>query len=106
VPTTSKEVIEAYFKANPAAKKFRNTPPIFLNLLQELFNRILATGNYARSINKAIKSYIDPKLLGAVALQALGLVDKEDKDEDKDKDEEEVDKASKLELALSSIKRS
>ena len=105
VPITSKEVIEAYFKANPTTKKFRNTPPIFLNLLQELFNGILATGNYTRLINKAIKSYIDPKLLGAVASQALGLVDKEDKNKDKDKDEEEVDKASKLELALSSIKR-
>jgi hypothetical protein len=66
--TTSKEVIEAYFKANPIAKKFCNTPPTFLNLLQELFNRILAIGNYIRLINKAIKSYIDPKLLLAVAL--------------------------------------
>ena len=102
MPITSKEVIEAYFKANPAAKKFRYTPPAFLNLLHELFNGILATGNYIRSINKAIKSYIDPKLLSAVALQALGLVDKEDKDKDKG----EVDKASKLESALSSIKRS
>ncbi|XTI95168.1 hypothetical protein V2W45_1503426, partial [Cenococcum geophilum] len=44
VPIASKEVIETYFKANPAAEKFRNTPPTFLNLLQELFNGILATG--------------------------------------------------------------
>ena len=106
VPIASKEVIEAYFKANPTAKKFYNILPIFLNLLQELFNRILVIGNYIRLINKAIKSYIDYKLLRAVALQALGLVDKEDKDKDKDKNKEEVDKASKLELALSSIKRS
>ena len=106
VPIASKEVIEAYFKANPAAKKFYNTLPIFLNLLQELFNGILVTGNYIRLINKAIKSYIDPKLLRAVALQVLGLVNKKDKDKDKDKDKEEVDKASKLELALSSIERS
>ncbi|XTI90132.1 hypothetical protein V2W45_1242089, partial [Cenococcum geophilum] len=68
VPIASKEVIEAYFKANPTAKKFRNTPPTFLNLLQELFNGILATGNYLRLINKVIKSYIDPELLLAVAL--------------------------------------
>ena len=106
VPVTSKEVIETYFKANPTTKKFCNTPPIFLNLLQELFDGILATGNYIRLINKAIESYIDPKLLRAVALQALGLADKEDKDKDKDKDKEEVDKASKLESAFSSIKRS
>ena len=102
MPIASEEVIEAYFKANPAAEKFCNTPPAFLNLLQELFNRILATGNYTRSINKAIKSYIDPELLLAVASQALGLVNKEDKN----KNEEEVDKASKLKLARSSIKRS
>ena len=65
---TSKEVIEAYFKANPTAKKFYNIPPTFLNLLQEPFNRIILIGNYMRLINKAIKSYIDPKLLLAVAL--------------------------------------
>ena len=87
--------MEAYFKANPAAEKFYNTPPTFLNLLQELFDGILAIGDYIRLINKVIKSCIDPKLLLAVALQALGLADKEDKDKDK----EEVDKASKLELA-------
>ena len=71
VPVTSKEVIEAYFKANPAAKKFYNTPPTFLNLLQELFNGVLAIGNHLRLINKVIKSYIDPKLLLVVALQVL-----------------------------------
>ena len=65
---TSKEVIEAYFKAKFAAKKFYNIPPTFLNLLQEPFNRIILIGNYMRLINKAIKSYIDPKLLLAVAL--------------------------------------
>jgi hypothetical protein len=32
VPVASKEVIEAYFEANPAAEKFRDTPPAFLNL--------------------------------------------------------------------------
>jgi hypothetical protein len=68
MPVASKEVIEAYFEANPAAEKFRDTPPTFLK----------------------------------VASQALGLIDKEDKKENKKK----VDKASKLELALSSIKRS
>ncbi|XTI92837.1 hypothetical protein V2W45_1247229, partial [Cenococcum geophilum] len=68
VPVTSKKVIKAYFKANPTAKKFYNIPPTFLNLLQELFNGVLATGSYIRLINKAIKSSIDPKLLLAVAL--------------------------------------
>ena len=101
VSIASKEVIEVYFKANPKAQKFRNIPPAFLNLLEELFNRILVIGDYAKSINKAIKNYIDPALLLAVASQA-DLVDKEAKD----KDEEEVDKASKLELARSSIKSS
>ncbi|XTI88563.1 hypothetical protein V2W45_1238183, partial [Cenococcum geophilum] len=67
VPVASKEVIEAYFEANPAAKKFCNTPPAFLNLLQELFNGILVIGNYARLINEAIESCIDPELLLAVA---------------------------------------
>ena len=92
----------AYFKANPAAKKFCNMLPTFLNLLQELFNGILAIGNYIKLINKAIKNCIDPELLSAVALQASGLADKEDKDENKEK----VNKAFKLELALSSIKYS
>ena len=101
VPVASKEVIEAYFKANPKAEKFRNIPPTFLNLLEELFKGILAVGDYTRLINKAIKNYIDPILLLAVALQA-DLVDKEAKDKDK----EEVDKASKLEVAYSSIKSS
>jgi len=62
-------------------------------------------------INKAIKSSIDPKLLSATASQASGLVNKEDKEEAKETKEtketkEEVDKASKLELARSSIKGS
>ena len=96
--------MEIYFKANPAAKKFCNTPPAFLNLLQELFNGVLTTSSYAKSINKAIESSIDPKLLLVVALQALDLVNKEDRD--KDKDEEEVDKAFKLKLTLNSIKYS
>lgn len=61
MPVASKEVIEAYFEANPAAEKFRDTPPAFLK----------------------------------VASQASGLTDKEE-------DEEEADKASELELALSS----
>ena len=60
--------MEAYFKANPAAKKFYNTLPAFLNLLQELFKGILTIGNYIRLIDEVIKSYIDPKLLLVVAL--------------------------------------
>ena len=42
VPVASKEVIKAYFEANPAAEKFRNTPPAFLDLMQELFDGVLA----------------------------------------------------------------
>ena len=98
MPVASEKVIKAYFKANPAAEKFCYMPPAFLNLLQELFNRILAIGNYIRLINKTIKSCIDLELLLVVALQALGLVNKENEDK------EEVDKAFDLELALSSIK--
>ena len=111
MPVASKEVIETYFKANPTAKKFCDTPPAFLDLMQELFNGVLAIGGYTRSIDEVIKSSIDPELLLAAALQALGLVDKEDKEEAKEAEEtketeEEVDKASKLELARSSIKGS
>jgi len=68
MPIASKEVIKAYFKANPAAEKFYYILPAFLNLLQEPFNGILATGNYIRLINEAIESCINPKLLLAVVL--------------------------------------
>ena len=80
-------------------------PPAFLDLMQELFNGVLATSSYIKLINKAIKSSIDPKLLLAGALQVLGLVDKGDKEEAKETNKE-VDKAFKLELARSSIKGS
>ena len=67
MPVASKEVMEAYFEANPAAEKFRDTPPTFLDLMQELFDGVLATGSYAKSIDKAIESSIDPKLLSVAA---------------------------------------
>ena len=75
--------------------------------MQELFDGVLAIGSYIRLINEVIKSSIDPKLLSAAALQALGLVDKEDKEEAKEAKEtketketkEEVNKAFKLESA-------
>ena len=57
-------------------------------------------------INKAIKSSIDPKLLLAVASQASGLVNKENKKEAKEKAKEEVKEIFKLKLAHSSIKGS
>lgn len=106
--------MEAYFEANPAAKKFRDTPPAFLDLMQELFDGVLATGGYARSIDEAIESSIDPKLLSAAASQASGLVDEEDEEEaeeaeetkETEETEEEVDEASKLESARSSIEGS
>ena len=105
VPIASKEVIETYFKANSKAEKFYNIPPTFLNLLEELFNKILAIGDYVKLINKAIKNCIDPALLLVVASQA-DLADKEAKEEGEEEDKEEVDKVSELELARSSIKSS
>ena len=80
--------------------------PIFLNLLQELFNGILVIGNYIRLIDEVIKSCIDFEFLRAVALQALGLVDKENKNDDKNEDDEEVDKVFKLKLVFGFIERS
>jgi hypothetical protein len=35
VPVASKEGIEAYFEANPAAEKFRDTPPAFLKVASQ-----------------------------------------------------------------------
>ena len=67
MPIADEEVIETYFKANPNALKYYDTPPAFLDLLERLFNGVLATGDYARTINKAIKSCIDLKLLAADA---------------------------------------
>jgi len=67
VPVASKEVMETYFEANPAAEKFCDTPPAFLDLMQELFNGVLVIGGYVRSINKAIKRSMDPKLLSIAA---------------------------------------
>ena len=97
--------METYFKANPKAEKFCNIPPTFLNLLKEPFKGILITGDYTKSINKAIKNYIDPALLLAVDLQ-VDLADKKAKEEGKEEGKKEVDKVSKLELARSSIKSS
>ena len=68
MPIASEEVIKIYFKANPLAKKFYNTPPAFLNLLQELFDGVLAVGSYVKLINEAIESFIDPELLLVVPL--------------------------------------
>ena len=67
MPVASKEVIDIYFNANPKAAKFCNTPPTFLNILQELFKGVLATGSNTRLINKAIKSCIDLELLVTAA---------------------------------------
>jgi len=97
MPVANKEIIKAYFEANSAAKKFCNMPPAFLNLLQKLFNKILAISNYAKLINEAIESFIDPKFLLAVASQALGLVDKENKKEAEEEAKEEAKKEAKEE---------
>ena len=98
VPVASKEVMDTYFNTNPKAAKFYNTPPAFLNILQELFKGVLATGSNIRLINKAIKSYIDPELLATAASQATDLIDKKGKKEDKED--------FKLGLARNSIKHS
>jgi len=87
--------METYFKANPNALKYCNAPPAFLDLLKRLFNGVLATGDYARIINKAIKSCIDPKLLAADASQASDLAEEEGEEENKDN----IGEGSKLELA-------
>ena len=55
----SKEVIKAYFKANPAIKKFYNMPPAFLNLLWELFNKVLIIGSYIRLIVTDYRHYAE-----------------------------------------------
>ena len=103
--------METYFEANPTAKKFCDTPPAFLDLMQELFDGVLATGGYTRSIDEAIESSINPELLLAAASQALGLVDEEGEEEaeeaeETEETEEEVDEASELESARSSIEGS
>ena len=98
MPITSKEVIDVYFEANPKAIKFRNTPPTFLNILQELFKGVLAIGSNIRSIDEAIKSCIDPELLVTMASQVTDLIDKEGEEESKEDFE--------LGLACSSIGRS
>jgi len=59
-------------------------------------------GNYIRTINKAIKSCIDPKLLIADASQALDLAEEEGKEENKDN----IGEGSRLEIAQNSIERS
>ena len=100
MPITSKEVMDVYFNANSEAVKFCNTPPAFLNILQELFKGVLATGSNARLINKVIESYIDLELLVTAALQVTDLIDKESKEEGK----EEGKKDFKLGLAYNSIK--
>ena len=73
--------------------------------MQELFDRVLATGSYAKSIDEAIESSIDPKLLSVAALQVSGFVDKED-EEEAEETEEEVNEAFELESAQSSIEGS
>ena len=98
VPVASKEVIDIYFNANPKAVKFYNMLPAFLNILQELFEGVLAIGSNIRSINKVIKSYIDLELLVTAASQVTDLIDKEGK--------EEGEEDFELGLACNSIKRS
>ena len=87
--------METYFEANPNALKYRDAPPAFLDLLKRLFNGVLVMGDYVRTIDKAIKSCIDPKLLAADALQASDLAEEEGKEENKDN----IGEGSELELA-------
>jgi len=102
VPIVDEEVIETYFKANSNALKYCNAPPAFLDLLKQLFNGVLATGDHVRTINKAIESCIDPKLLAVDASQALDLAEEEGKEENDDN----IGEGSELELAQNSIERS
>jgi hypothetical protein len=57
MPVTSKEVIEAYFKANPAAKKFYNTLPVFLKVTLQVSGLINKKNKDKdkEEINKAFK---------------------------------------------------
>ena len=87
--------METYFKANFNAIKFRHTPLTFLNLLQELFNKFFIIESNAKSINKAIKSCINPKIFIATASQATDSVSKRKEEEDK----EETKKDFKEKLA-------
>ena len=82
--------MEAYFKAYFEAMKFHDTQFGFLNLLQKLFKGVLAIGNYAKSIDKAIESCINPEFLLAAALQALNLADEKAEDEENKEEVEEV----------------
>jgi len=68
VLVANKEIIKAYFKANPKAEKFYNIPPAFLNLLKELFEGILVTSDYIKLIDEAIENCIDLALFSVVAL--------------------------------------
>ena len=102
MPIASEEVINVYFNANPEAVKFCNTPLAFLNILQELFKGVLAIGSNARLINEAIKGFINPELLATMALQAMGLIDKEGKEEGEEEGKEDFESG----LARNSIKRS
>ena len=43
-----------YFKANPNAARFYNAPLVYLEELEELFKGIIATGNLAVIVNKAL----------------------------------------------------
>ena len=102
MPIADKEVIETYFKANPDALKYCDIPPTFLDLLERLFNGVLATGDHTRTVDEAIESCIDPELLAADASQALDLAEEEGKEENED----DIREGSELELARNSIKRS
>ena len=90
VPTASEEVMQTYFKAVPEAQKFRNAPPDFLPLLEELFEGVLASGEHVISIQEVIDSYIDPELLRlseAATSQVTDPADEEDEREDEEVEE-------------------
>ena len=101
VPVADEEVIEDYFEANLDALKYYDVPPAFLDLLERLFDGVLAIGDNARLIDEVIENCIDPELLAVDASQALDLAEEEGK-----KNEDDVGEDSELELARSSIKRS
>ena len=56
MPFTSKEIIEAYFKANLAIKKFYNTLSAFLKMALQALNLIDKDKNEnEKKVNKAFK---------------------------------------------------
>jgi hypothetical protein len=90
-PIASEEVMDTYFTAHPDAAKFRDTPLPFLEELTELFEGVVATGNYAVTPDESFNQYnrtqtIDPELLREESV-ATTLNSRSEEEEIDDEDE-------------------